>query len=83
MRRITWVLCHRGEGTKQSYTEAALWIRKSADQGNARAQYGLGNLYDTGKGVKQSHSEAAKWYLKAAEQGHATSQIYMRKAWEE
>ncbi|MDE7136766.1 MAG: sel1 repeat family protein [Muribaculaceae bacterium] len=56
------------------YTEALRWFRKSAEQGNASAQYNLGYMYDNGYGVAQNDTEAAKWYSKAAEQGNASAQ---------
>src|SRR5215204_1684155 len=34
----------KGEGVKQSYSEAAKWYLKSAEQGNAIAQNALGEL---------------------------------------
>ena len=45
-----------------------------AEQGDGRAQFNLGLMYDNGKGVLQDYKEAVKWYTKAAEQGHANAQ---------
>jgi hypothetical protein len=45
-----------------------------AEQGNAKAQYKLGNMYFSGVGVKQDYAEALRWFTKAAEQGHANAQ---------
>ncbi len=45
-----------------------------ARQGDAIAQYSLGNMYNNGHGVAQDHAEAARWYRLAAEQGDATAQ---------
>ena len=45
-----------------------------AEQGEADAQYNLGDCYYNGNGVEQSYSKAAKWYRLAAEQGHAKAQ---------
>ena len=64
-----------GEGVPQNDTEALLWFRKAADQGNAKAQYGIGYMYHNGKGVPQSDAEALIWYLKSANQGDAKAQI--------
>jgi TPR repeat protein len=55
--------------------QAAFWYRKAADQGDAPAQRGLGNLYDDGHGVPQDHTQAAVWWRKAAEQGDAIAQV--------
>ena len=35
---------YRGEGMEQDYREAAKWYRKAAEQGNAEAQYRLGEI---------------------------------------
>ena len=35
-----------GHGVLQDYAQAAFWYRKAAEQGDALAQYYLGNLYD-------------------------------------
>jgi len=48
--------------------EAVKWMRKSADQGFAAAEFGLGAIYAHGKGVPKSESDAAEWYRKAADQ---------------
>jgi TPR repeat protein len=37
---------YNGNGVTKDYTEAMRWFRKAADQGNARAQYNIGVLYD-------------------------------------
>ena len=46
----------------------------AAEQGDAEAQFCLGNCYCIGDGVKQDYSEAFKWFRKAAEQGDAGAQ---------
>ena len=58
----------------KDYPEALRWYRKAAEQGDARAQYNLGNMYRNGRGVKQDNHEAMRWYRKAAEQGEALAQ---------
>ena len=52
----------------QDYVQAVEWYRKSAEQGNMRAQYNLGLCYECGYGVDKSLSEARFWYQKAADQ---------------
>ena len=56
------------------YSKAAEWYQKAADQGYARAQFGLGVCYDWGKSVVKNSNEAVKWYRKAADQGHTNAQ---------
>ena len=46
-----------------------------AEQGDADAQYYLGNMYYNGEGVEKNFTEAAKWFAFAAEQGDATAQL--------
>jgi TPR repeat protein len=58
---------------KGDYAIALPRLRELADQGNARAQFKLGKLYD-GQGVAQSEAEALKWYRLSAEQGEADAQ---------
>ena len=43
-------------------------------QGDALAQFGLGQMYENGHGVAQSDVEAVKWYRLAAEQGLSPAQ---------
>ena len=48
--------------------------KRLAEQGDARAQYNLGVMYDKGDGVEKDYREALKWYTKAAQQGDARAQ---------
>lgn len=57
--------------------EAAKWFRNAADQGNADAQYYLGQMFRSGQGILQGYSEAARWFRKAAEQGHVLAQYIL------
>jgi hypothetical protein len=45
-----------------------------AEQGDAVAQYNLGQMYHNGDGVPQDYKTAVKWYTLAAEQGNADAQ---------
>jgi len=63
-----------GQGVPQDHAEALKWYRRAAEQGDAAAQYNLGQMYRTGQGVPQDHAEALKWYRRAAEQGDADAQ---------
>src|SRR5580698_10718410 len=59
---------------KGDYATSLPLLRQLADQGNARAQYILGSMYDEGRGVAQSDADALKWYRMAAEQGDTSAQ---------
>ncbi len=45
-----------------------------ADQGDARAQFNLGTMYEGGHGVKRSAAEAVTWYRRAADRGEPHAQ---------
>ena len=61
-------------GVEQSYSKAAYWLERAAEQGHSSAQYNIGFYYSQGQGVEQSYSKAIYWYKKAAEQGHSKAQ---------
>lgn len=50
---------------------------KMAAQGNNKAQFTLGEMYENGRGVAQDYDTALEWYNKAQENGHtgAAAQI--------
>lgn len=56
-------------GAKQNYKEASNWYRRSAEIGNARAQYNLGSMYVNGLGMPQNQIQAFLWWFMAAGQG--------------
>ena len=45
-----------------------------AEQGDARAQSNLGQMYQQGRGAPQADKTAVKWFRLAAEQGNAVAQ---------
>lgn len=50
------------------------YLKNSAEQGYAQAQYELGNHYYFGWVVKKDQAQAVQWYRRAADQGHAEAQ---------
>lgn len=62
---------HQSIGNKQ---EAFKWFRFAAEQGHARAQYQLGECYETGYGVLPNAARSAKWHLASAQQGFPQAQ---------
>ena len=48
-------------------------LQKLAGEGEPRAQYNLGAMYDIGKGVHEDNETAVKWYLSAAKQGNSSA----------
>ena len=49
-------------------------LRSLATEGDAAAQFDLGDRYFTGEGVPQDDGEALRWFRLAAAQGHARAQ---------
>jgi hypothetical protein len=72
-----------GEGVPQDYKLALDWLKKSAGQNYAPAQYSLGFFNAAGYGMPApSLREAASWYRKAADQGHAEAQYKLAFCYE-
>ena len=51
-----------GQGVPQNYSEAARLFRMAAEQGNERAQLGLGLVYANGDGVPKNLKTAYIWF---------------------
>ena len=60
---------------EQDYETALLHWVTLANEGDANAQFKVGNMYDNGYGVPENDKTAVKWYTKAAEQGNADAQF--------
>ena len=60
----------------EDYATALQELKKAAEQGHAKAQFNLAQIYSNvvGRGVPQDDKEAVKWYRLAAEQGQAQAQ---------
>ena len=77
-----WIL--KFEATNKQASAAVLWyfkwLKRMAEQGNAEAQYRVGQIFEVGRGgdtavyVEDADAEAVKWYRKAAKQGDADAQ---------
>ncbi len=67
---------------KSNYPAALKELRPLADNGDAKAQALLGEIYNSGKGVPQDNKEAASWYRKAAERGDAGAQASLGMMYE-
>ena len=64
-----------------SPTDPLADLRKAAEQGDAKAQFNLGDAYFFGEGVAKDQAEAMKWLRKAAEQGDAKAQFNLGNAY--
>ncbi len=74
---LSVILCFAGnfeEGVrlykKGEKTEAAALFLKAAQNGDARAQYQLGYMYEKGVGVSKNSQTAAFWYKQIASEYH-------------
>ena len=52
-------------------------LKRSADGGDAIAQYEIGKLYMTGLGVHKNHHTAMKYFENSANQGYGQAQYYL------
>ena len=59
------------------FAQTANDYRKAAEQGDANAQYHLGNCYFNGYGVTKDGSQAIYWWKKAAEKGFPEAQVLL------
>ncbi len=65
------MMAARGEGEKKNMQTAESWWLKSANAGNAHAQYILGGLYSSGEeGIERDFTKARTWWEKAAANKH-------------
>jgi hypothetical protein len=60
----------KGRGVDRDLITAAQWYEKAAVEGDAEAQFNLGDMYKQGLGVEKNNALAIKWLRKAANQGH-------------
>ncbi len=62
-------------------TSLKLWL-DAAQDGDAKAQYYVGTIYEKGPKGKPDYSLAAVWYQKAAEQGHRQAATNLGRLYE-
>ena len=63
--------------SKGNYAEAAKLLKPLALDGDARAQFRLGMMYQIGTEVIQDDVEAAKWFKLSAAKGYALGQFHL------
>jgi hypothetical protein len=62
---------------EHKYSQAAHWLKRAAEDGDAIAQYHLANLYALGRGVPEDDALALAWYHWSAEQGYVEAQLWL------
>ena len=60
---------------QEDYATALNEFKLLAEQGDAFAQFKLGEMYQVGRGVSKDHKKAVRWFRFAAEQGHSGAQL--------
>jgi hypothetical protein len=71
-----------GQSFEQSYSRAAHWYRRAAEQGHALAQFALGELYAGGLGLEQDYFMAAYWFRVAALGDNVSAQMRLAHLYE-
>jgi len=72
-----------GHGASEANpAEAAQWLRKAAEQGDADAQNLLGEMHALGEGVEEmDYVEAVKWFRLSAHRGNPMAQLQLAEAY--
>lgn len=55
---LSWVACFVSGGAGAAEQVDIQAVRQKAEQGDAKAQFNLGLMYDNGRGVKQDDGQA-------------------------
>ncbi len=66
----------------RNYKQAAVYLKKSAEQGEPAAQYYLGLMYRYGNGVSIDYKKAFYLFKKSAEQGNADAQVRLGRMYQ-
>ena len=56
-----------------------MWLKKSAQQGFAHAQYSLGMFYKNCRNTQEYQDLSIEWLQKAAAQNHKLASIELKK----
>lgn len=68
--------------SKENFSEAYVWFKKSADAGYYSGMCGLGKLYYFGNGVETDFSEAYKWLSQAADGDNKDASFFVGHMYE-
>jgi TPR repeat protein len=79
---VKWYILAAEQGY-QRFASLEKAAHQAAANGNADAQYLLGEMYEYGRGVPQDDKTAVKWYTLAAEQVHGMAQYMLASMYED
>ena len=67
-----------GQGIVQNSALANEWLLKAANNGNAMAQFNIGQNYLYGNnGLPKNRTQALNWLRKASNNGHAQAKLML------
>jgi hypothetical protein len=64
-------------GLNADATKGMQWIKRSAQNGNAYAEYVLGDMYANGQGTGKDQALAFKWWKKAMHDGNHQARVHL------
>lgn len=70
LKKIRMYFQSKSQNRHELDKEETAHLLKMAKQGDAEAQYKVGQMYEKGIGVTKDISEAQQWYQKASEQNY-------------
>ena len=76
---ISLLIVSRAHSASPPNKDSYELLQRTANQGDANAQYNLGFHYATGDGVAQDSTKAVELFQKAADQGHADAQSILKR----
>jgi len=65
------------DGKAISGEELFAWFKNQAEQGNVKAHFSIGVMYENGETVARNRKEAMKWLKSAAEQGDGEAKMLL------
>jgi len=74
-QNMVGIMLSYGWGTKTNKKEAALWLKKAADRGHAKAQASYADALLNGNGIEKDKVEAIKYYTLSANQDEVTGKL--------
>jgi TPR repeat protein len=80
------LIYEEGRLVPKDFAASQVWMLKSAEQGYAPAQRGMGQIYLSrvkGKGPVRDYGEADRWLRRAATQGDAEAQFWLGTGYEQ
>lgn len=75
LKKIRMYFQSKSHNRHEFDNEKTAHLLRLAEQGDANAQYKVGQMYEKGTGVTKDISEAQQWYQKASEQNQPKARL--------